>query len=510
MTNEIASAIDELTMNEQKVSLHSVDRSTVLITAFHQYPSAMAAFLEIATAELKSGNRVLIGLWANQTIVSDTCSLTSPLLLAAIKKNSVQDDAREYLMGFSGEYDNFRFVNLTDKPGKRWHLGRGRKIKIKDIQNLDGFFKGQGYAIGASLIDGTRRSLETASFYRSIVELFGKSYIKVARQLEELLVDEKVDKVIAFNGRRVHDHAILAATEKAQIPIEIYELGATNLHYDRYSHGTHDRQALQERMSREFSSAKSEDELRARSIATEWFLARQRRGPKGTNDFVAKQRLGMSFEKNSSVKDVTFFVSSLDELASIGPEWESEFQSQENALKQLKGCIDEIGGFRLIVREHPFMTYMERRSLKDWRSFLASLGPNVLVVQADSQMDTYKMIADSDLVVSYGSTAGIEAAFMGKPSLLLAPSFYDNLGVAHLARNRVQIMDWLSNPRVLSSTQDACLTYGYFMSKRGNEMNDVQITSPLTFMYKGKSFGPSSKTIQTILAIENRIRRFFW
>ena len=510
MTNQIASAIDELAMIKQKMSLNSADRSTVLITAFHQYPSAMAAFLEIAIAEIKSGNRVLIGLWANQTIVSDTCSLTSPLLLAAMKKNSVQDDAREYLKGFSIEYDNFRFVNLTQKPGKRWHVGRGKKVKIKDIQKLEGYFNGQGYAIGASLIDGTRRSLETASFHRSIVELFSNSYIRIASQVEELLVDEKVEKVIVFNGRRVHDHAILAATEKAQIPIEIYELGATNLHYDRYSHGTHDRQALQERMSGEFSSAKSEDELIARSLATEWFLARQRRGPEGTNDFVAKQRLGMSFEKNSSLKDVTFFVSSLDELASIGPEWESEFQSQENALKQLKSCIDEIGGYRLIVREHPFMTHMERRSMKDWRSFLASLGPNVLVVQADSQMDTYKMIADSDLVVSYGSTAGIEAAFMGKPSLLLAPSFYDNLGVSHLALNRVQIMDWLSNPKLLSSTQEACLTYGYFMAKRGNEMDDVEMTSPLTFIYKGKSFGPSSKTIQTILAIENRMRRLLW
>ena len=80
MTNQIASAIDELAMIKQKMSLNSADRSTVLITAFHQYPSAMAAFLEIATAEIKSGNRVLIGLWGNQTIVSDTCSISKGFL----------------------------------------------------------------------------------------------------------------------------------------------------------------------------------------------------------------------------------------------------------------------------------------------------------------------------------------------------------------------------------------------------------------------------------------------
>jgi hypothetical protein len=510
MKNQIASTVNKLSVTEDQALFENKDFSTVLITAFHQYPSAMAAFLEIVTSEIKSGNRVLIGLWANQTFVSDTCSLTSPLLLSAFRKTSVQDDVREYLENLSSEYENLRFVNLTDKRGKRWHFGRGKKIKIKDIQNLVGEFNGQGYAIGASLIDGTRRSLETASFRRSIVELFSSSYVRVVNQLETLIVNENIEKVILFNGRRVHDHAILAATEKTQISAEIYELGATNLHYDLYSHGTHDRQALQQRMSKQFALAISEDETNARSLANEWFLARQRRGPLGTNSFVDRQLLGLSFDKKSAVNDVTFFASSLDELASIGPEWESDFKSQENAISQLKICLDHIGGYRLIVREHPFMAHMERSSLKDWRKFLANLGSNVLVVQAGSQMDTYKMITDSDLVVTYGSTAGIEAAFMGRPSLLLAPSFYDDLGVSQMARNPTQIIEWLSDPKLLPSAQLGCLTYGYFMANRGKEMNDVEMTSPLSFIYQGRSFGPSSRTIQRILAIENRIRRFFW
>jgi hypothetical protein len=49
----------------------------------------------------------------------------------------------------------------------------------------------------------------------------------------------------------------------------------------------------------------------------------------------------------------------------------------------------------------------------------------VLIIPADSDIDTYELVYKSNLVVSLGSTVGVEAAYMKKPSLVIGTSLYE-------------------------------------------------------------------------------------
>jgi capsule polysaccharide modification protein KpsS len=49
------------------------------------------------------------------------------------------------------------------------------------------------------------------------------------------------------------------------------------------------------------------------------------------------------------------------------------------------------------------------------------------VIEPNSKYDTYQLIKDALCVVTYGSTAGIEATLLKKPSILVGPALHERL-----------------------------------------------------------------------------------
>ena len=56
--------------------------------------------------------------------------------------------------------------------------------------------------------------------------------------------------------------------------------------------------------------------------------------------------------------------------------------------------------------------------------------PNLTVIDADDSVSSYALMRAAKTVATFGSTMGAEATFWGRPSVLLAPTFYSGLGIA--------------------------------------------------------------------------------
>jgi hypothetical protein len=50
------------------------------------------------------------------------------------------------------------------------------------------------------------------------------------------------------------------------------------------------------------------------------------------------------------------------------------------------------------------------------------------IIRAESDICSYTMIKNANTVVTFGSTLGIEAVYLGTPSVLAAEMYYDHLG----------------------------------------------------------------------------------
>jgi len=102
--------------------------------------------------------------------------------------------------------------------------------------------------------------------------------------------------------------------------------------------------------------------------------------------------------------------------------------------------------------------------------FDEELRSRVVLVPSSSKMSSYELIDLADLVVCYGSTVGIEAAYWQRPVLLLGNSFYDRLGAAVVpATTAESVAEALSMLESLPIDRSSCLPYGFYAFCHGFE-----------------------------------------
>jgi hypothetical protein len=92
--------------------------------------------------------------------------------------------------------------------------------------------------------------------------------------------------------------------------------------------------------------------------------------------------------------------------------------------------------------------------------------PNLTVIQPDSKLSTYHLINACSKTITFGSTAGIEATFMGKPSILAGKSLYCNLGGNYIPSSHEELLKLL-NSSLTPMPKDAALMFGFFFSTFG-------------------------------------------
>lgn len=292
-----------------------------------------------------------------------------------------------------------------------------------------------------------------------------RSYAWVYDQTLALIRERKLTAVAIYNGRFTHDNACAAAAQAAGVRVLNYDNGGIDTEFDLTTDMTHDWHALQRRMLQMWDAWPSEDGQEGReAVARRWFDGRQSHTEPSIRPFVESQRKGYLEELPEARFLVTYFSSSPDEIAELDLDWSEYLGSQEAALLRLAEACRARPGTKLVVRTHPHMRMKPADDLRVWRAAVAAAGPDVHF-DADSPVDSYALMRASDLVFTYGSTSGVEAAYLGKPVVVMGPSAYDILGCAVRIRSHEQIAPLLEAPP--APNVEAALPYGLMMQRRG-------------------------------------------
>lgn len=323
-------------------------------------------------------------------------------------------------------YDNKLINSLSDLSNLNYHnFDIGKAI----INHLIGNF-GVNVNLKAPEIQKLLRSL-----LYSLVDLyeFFNNYFKI----------EKVDYGLIFNGRFPQEAAFLAACEANGVNFMIHERGTAvdrisvyfnqrPHHVWRYSH-----QALNINLSKYDA-----DDL---SRITSFCKKPYKQWP--DQIFTQKQIKG-NLPINVDKKIISIFLSTQEEYFAVsgGPEDSSFYSKLEELLMKFNQLGD--GEYRLIVRDHPnsanFSQEARYQSLISRFDFAEYFSPT-------SDIDTYALVDASELVITFGSTVGIEALGRGKkvacltkwysaysinlPGILVFDVFQDpiNLIIKHIA-----------------------------------------------------------------------------
>lgn len=364
----------------------------------------------------------------------------------------------------------------------------GLKTKFDSLEELTAYRVDEfdlGYAALSSLVSFCRDPEPDLDQHADRLRDFVISAWQTYQQSLKFLVEGKFDRVYVYNGRFASMRSTLRACQKLNIDCFLHERGCDGEHFELLkNHLPHDLEKIE--LAIESGWDRASDNPDRQEIAESWFLERLNRVEKVWHSFTKGQevdRLPPGWD--AKVKNVSIFCSSDDEFVAIGDAWKNEiYPNQVDAIEKLVQDLLRIEPTtKVCLRMHPNLIGLSNDRCQRMKSMDY---PNLTVVEPEGKVDTYRLVRDSDVVVSFGSSVGAEAVYWGTPSVLLGPCFYQNLGGVYRATSHEEAIELLTS-ELEPGDKTGVLKYGFWFQTRGFPHQYFRATSLFEGTFKGQT-----------------------
>ena len=441
-------------------SLSADERRHVLFVSFTQWGFALAALADTAACLHRMGTEPTLAFWACSTPMHDTGWSTSHNLSRIFLSPSRDQRVRDALIDFG-----IPRSSLAKPPIHHWHpkapVNIDRPMNRTEIKALE--YVGSPMGLAMLQVRTLTDVPVTDAYYwpQRLLQLAARSYAYAYDQTAELIQTRGITAVAVYNGRFLHDRAAAAAAQAAGLPVLYYDTGGIDTDFDLTDNVTHDWSDLQRRMLHLYDTWPADERD---AVGGSWFSDRLNHKAADNALFVEAQEIGSTIERPDTDCLVVYFSSSGDEIAELELDWSQFIGSQHDALIALAEECRQRPGYTLVIRSHPHKRMKPKLDVEEWLATVAQADPDIHIDQ-HSPIDTYELMRLADIVVTYGSTTGVEAAFANKPVIVLGPSAYDQLGCATLARRPEQLGELLDIRE--AGSWPGAVSYGLMMRRRG-------------------------------------------
>lgn len=321
-----------------------------------------------------------------------------------------------------------------------------------------------GLSVASTLISQLKESEPDYYSHLALIRRMLKSAAMSYDACDEIIQDVNPDLVYVFNGRFMHYRSLMDACLKNRVPFKIHERGSSIRKYSILDYMPHDSDKRQDEMIKFWKNSKFEKSY-CSELANKYFLERREGIDQSWMSFRKFHSEGFLPKINEGKKVISFFTSSDDEFKAVGDLHRSVYwPDQIKAINAFLNCCARDPSFQGFIRIHPHIAQKSKKDYTFWHNL--DVPKNVTILPADSGIDTYSLIEFSDIVITSGSTVGIESVYWGTPSICLGPSFYGKLGCVYLPKSENELWDLLHSDD-LEANKEACLPYGYFMNEFG-------------------------------------------
>lgn len=355
-------------------------------------------------------------------------------------------------------------------------------------------------------VTSTFRQLAGDSSKDFLIRLIKRAYFATSasllRSMKTLLDRERPDRIEVFNGRHACSRFCIIAAKDRNIPFNTMEVTACGQPIIFAGHTAHDRIRIQERILRQPADFK---------LAEQYFSRRRR--PKD-NKYAKKHSTEFTPPSSSGFrKRITIFLSSQDEFESLGKEWRSPFPDYAEVVRTV--CVDN-PDYLFCIRFHPNQADMASDITTPFKA-IESL-PNSVIYYPTDTANTYTLIEWSDIVLTFGSTVTIEACWMGKPAIMLGPSFFDQLDVSYNPKDMTELQELLRRDLAPKDRQNAARLAGFqerdydpmkFVAHNGSVIvpNGIQIFRPFLSRVARTSDNVFCHVVKTVAKIASKYRK---
>jgi hypothetical protein len=297
------------------------------------------------------------------------------------------------------------------------------------------------------------------------------------------------DRVYVFNGRFATCYPIVLACRARGIDFYTHERGASTQHYVvRKNTLPHDYDLIYQELVALWGDGGTEKER----FAAEWYEARRRGAEISTVSFTKTQRKGLLPDGfHPGRRNVAVFNSTVEEYDAI-VQAEFLYRDEVVGLARIAEAMQAHPEVRLYLRVHPNLRGIPREQNYQLREY-AKLQrfPNVTVIWPESDIDTYALMEQSTLVLTFGSTMGAESAFWGKPSILAGRAPYERTGCCHLPESHDDLVRTLASDTPAPKGRASALPFAYWCGTHGIRYQRFQPTDLLYGTFEGRLIRPS-------------------
>jgi hypothetical protein len=377
------------------------------------------------------------------------------------------------------------FIHLTPenlsfiKEERKRTFSTVSEIKTYTIDNFD-----IGGGILSSLVSMTRDPYTNIEKYRDVVSNLIESSLQVYFSVINHINEQRPDRIYLYNGRFTTMRAIMRACEYSNTSFYIHEDGSDINKYGIFeNHLPHSIIAMTKNMNEAWFDDESVSREQKYEIANAFYTKRLR----GIDyfSFTKNQQAELLPNNWDDTKDnIVIFNSSEDEFVSIGEEWEySVYTSQLDAIEKVINSLKNNNNLHIYLRIHPFLAGVDNKSVTDLFTLKSD---NLTIIPSYSKISTYTLLKKATKVISFGSTAGIEATYWDKVSISGNVNMYQYLDCAYMPKTHKELIDLLLNKDLLPKDKLGCLIYGYYYSSFGIEFNYYKPEELKSGKFKGK------------------------
>lgn len=308
--------------------------------------------------------------------------------------------------------------------------------------------------------------------------------------LTNRLIDEfNPATVLVFNGRFSCAKAIAEAARLRERKVLFHEVGATKDRYylsDRSGHSaSHGRKMLRDDWDRAGPDRET--------IAAAFFAPRRA----GLTLLEARHDDGRTRDlplEPTGRRRLVYFASSIDEYAAVEDAFDVFlFATQREAVEWLVEWVRARPDSELVIRLHPRMRDISAKERAWWMGLSSG---NVLTIPGEHACDSYALAASAHRVLTFHSSLGPEATYLGKVAVLLGDAKYRGLDCVYEPATTAELERIIDDGSLPPKPASNCLPYGYNRVMRGIP---YRFYRPRTFTdgtFFGRRFPPLPSRIE--------------
>lgn len=377
---------------------------------------------------------------------------------------------------------------------------------LKSLQKVKWNDTSIGMAISSYLISLTKDSNPNLNHFQNLITNLGLTYYQIFQNLEGLNLDSSSNEIWVYNGRPFHERTVVEFAKKNNIKLKYFEIGGEGFYQERWilhEESPHDRLKHQQSIEAYCQTTPINSDL-----IESWFKKQQ---SSSINPHLKKS----IFDNldNISPNTFVFFSSSDDEVAAISDSWQSSWGNQLNCVAELIKYFESHPELSLIIRVHPNQGNKSKQDKLRWKA-LTSAARNIKIYNFDSKVNSYELLRKAIGVFTFGSTIGVECAYLRKPAALLAPARWDQLIPHKYLQTNLQIDQWVQStvgklsPNVehLNECYVGSLKWAHYMNTAGEAWSKIIVKKDLRGVNIGFLGGKSLKPSAVIIALSRLVR----